>query len=116
MWDDSVEGLIRAACLRDSLSFRMPLLIVSPYDKERYVTHVQYETASVLRFIEDNFGPPRLSKSDARANDPATDAFDYDQKPHTFKKTPGGKSAAYLDAARTLVNARRAGDHPRLYR
>ena len=37
----------------DGLGFRVPLLIVSPYAKKGYVTHVQYETSSVLRFIED---------------------------------------------------------------
>ena len=79
----------------DGLGFRVPLLIVSPYAKQGYVTHVQYETSSVLRFIEDNFGLPPLAKSDARANDPAADAFNYAQKPRPFKSIPGGKPAAY---------------------
>jgi phospholipase C len=42
----------------DGLGFRVPLLIVSPYAKRHYVTHVQYETSSVPRYIEDNFGLP----------------------------------------------------------
>jgi phospholipase C len=79
----------------DGLGFRVPLLIVSPYAKQGYVSHVQYETSSVLRFIEDNFGLPPLAKSDTRANDPATDAFDYAQKPRAFKRIPGDKPAAY---------------------
>ncbi len=54
----------------DGFGFRVPLLIVSPYAAHGKVTHVQYETASVLRFIEDNFGLAPLAKSDARANDP----------------------------------------------
>ncbi len=37
------------------------------------MTHVQYETASVLRYIEDNFGLAQLAASDTRANDPAND-------------------------------------------
>lgn len=79
----------------DGLGFRVPLLIVSPYAKQGYVSHVQYETSSVLRFIEDNFALPKLAKSDKRANDPATDAFDYAQKPRAFKSIPGGKPASY---------------------
>ncbi len=79
----------------DGLGFRVPLLIVSPYAKQAYVSHVQYETSSVLRFIEDNFGLGQLAKSDTRANDPATDAFDYARKPRAFKKIPGGKPPAY---------------------
>ena len=40
----------------DGLGFRVPLLVISPYAKQNYVSHVQYETASVLRFAEDLFG------------------------------------------------------------
>jgi phospholipase C len=79
----------------DGLGFRVPLLIISPYAKQGYVTHVQYETSSVLRYIEDNFGLPPLAKSDERANDPATDAFDYNQKPRAFKKFAGSQPDGY---------------------
>ena len=79
----------------DGLGFRVPLLMVSPYAKRGYVTHVQYETASVLRFIEDNFGLPQLAASDARANDPVNDAFDYRRQPRKFRKISGGKPALY---------------------
>jgi phospholipase C len=77
------------------LGFRVPLLMVSPYAKQGYVTHVQYETASVLKFIEDNFGLAPLAAADARANDPAGDAFDYSRQPRKFKKFGGSKPAAY---------------------
>jgi phospholipase C len=81
----------------DGLGFRVPMLIVSPYAKQGSVTHLQYETASVLRFIEDNFGLAPLAKADMRANDPANDdaVFDFTQKPRTFHRIGRGKSAAY---------------------
>jgi phospholipase C len=81
----------------DGLGFRVPLLIVSPYAKRGSVTHVQYETASVLRFIEDNFGLAQLAASDTRANDPANDpaAFDYRQAPRKFEKIAGSQPASY---------------------
>jgi phospholipase C len=79
----------------DGLGFRVPLLIVSPYAKRGYVTHVQYETSSVLRFIEDNFGLPQLAASDARANDPAADAFDYGAPPRRFAEISGAKPSSY---------------------
>ncbi|HVN68234.1 MAG TPA: alkaline phosphatase family protein [Candidatus Binatia bacterium] len=79
----------------DGLGFRVPMLIVSAYARQHYVTHVQYETSSVLRFIEDNFGLAPLAKSDERANDPADDAFDFDAPPRAFQKIRGGKSARY---------------------
>ena len=55
----------------DGLGFRVPLIVISPYAKENYVSHVHYETASVLRFAEDLFGLHRLSASDMRATSPA---------------------------------------------
>ena len=79
----------------DGLGFRVPLLIVSPYAKKGYVTHVQYETASVLRYIEDNFGLPQLAASDKRANDPAGDVFDYGQKPRPFKNIKDAMPPGY---------------------
>jgi phospholipase C len=71
---------------RDSLGFRVPLLAISPYAKKNYVSHVQYETASVLRFAEDLFGLGRLAAADRRANSPAKDCFDFTQSPRPFVK------------------------------
>jgi phospholipase C len=68
----------------DGLGFRIPMIAISPYAKQGYVTHVQYETSSVLRFVEDNFGLNPLAASDARAADPASDIFDFSQPPRTF--------------------------------
>jgi phospholipase C len=69
----------------DGLGFRVPLLVASPYAKQNYVSHVQYETASVLRFAEDLFGLKHLTAADARANSPAADCFDFSQKPRKFE-------------------------------
>ncbi len=69
----------------DGLGMRVPLLIISPYAKQGYVSHVQYEHGSILRYIEDVWGLGQLAPSDTRANDPAVDCFDYTQKPRPFK-------------------------------
>jgi phospholipase C len=69
---------------RDSLGFRVPLLVISPYAKKNYVSHVQYETASVLRFAEDLFGLHQLAAADTRATSPAADCFDFSQQPRAF--------------------------------
>jgi phospholipase C len=71
---------------RDSLGFRVPLLVISPYAKQNYVSHVQYETASVLRFAEDLYGLGQLAAADKRANSPAGDCFDFSQQPRLFVK------------------------------
>jgi phospholipase C len=68
----------------DGLGFRVPLLVISPYAKRNHVSHVQYETASVLRFAEDLFGLGRLAAADRRAASPADDCFDFSQRPRTF--------------------------------
>ncbi|HTA55723.1 MAG TPA: alkaline phosphatase family protein [Candidatus Acidoferrales bacterium] len=68
----------------DGLGFRVPLLVISPYAKKNHVSHVQYETASVLRFAEDLFGLGQLAAADARANSPAPDCFDFAKGPRPF--------------------------------
>ena len=55
----------------DGLGFRVPLLVISPYAKQDYVSHVHYETGSILRFAEDVFGLGPARRRDARANSPA---------------------------------------------
>ena len=72
---------------RDGLGFRIPLLVVSPYAKRSYVSHVSFETGSLPRFSEDVFGLPRLAASDARSNSPA-DSFDFSQTPRPFVVIP----------------------------
>jgi phospholipase C len=68
----------------DGLGMRVPLLVISPYAKQNYVSHVQYEHGSIVRFIEDQFGLPRLAPSDVRAKSPATDCFNFSQSPRPF--------------------------------
>jgi phospholipase C len=70
------------------LGIRVPCLIVSPYAKRGYVSHVQYEYGSILRFIEETFdlpylGPPGEGYTDQRANS-LDDAFDFSQAPRPF--------------------------------
>jgi phospholipase C len=60
------------------LGFRVPLIVVSPYAKHGYVSHVQHEFGSVLRFVEETYGLPRLAASDSRADD-LRDCFDFSQ-------------------------------------
>jgi phospholipase C len=68
----------------DGLGMRVGLLMLGPYVKKKYVTHVQYEHGSILRFAEDQFGLAQLSAADARANSPEGDAIDFSQAPRAF--------------------------------
>jgi phospholipase C len=69
------------------LGFRIPMLIISPYVKP-HVEHTQYETASILKFVEQNWALGSLDKLDARAKNSIGNAFDFSMSPRKFKKIP----------------------------
>jgi phospholipase C len=60
------------------LGFRVPLMAISPYAKANYVSHVQFESASILAFAEEVFGLPPMAPADTRAT-PLDDMFDFSQ-------------------------------------
>ena len=64
--------------------FRVPLIVVSPYSKPGYVSHVTHDFGSILKFIERNFSLPSLGYADGPADD-LRDCFDYSQAPLTFR-------------------------------
>jgi phospholipase C len=68
----------------DGLGIRVPMLCISAYAPPGFVSHTQYESASILRFVEDNFGLAQLSAADGRAQDPGPDCLNYSQGPRPF--------------------------------
>ncbi|MGA8533244.1 MAG: alkaline phosphatase family protein [Candidatus Tumulicola sp.] len=72
----------------DGLGIRVPLIVISPFAKQGYVSHVRYENGSILKFVEDRFGLQRLAASDTRANSPEADCFDFSQPPRAFVPIP----------------------------
>nr|MDQ6900010.1 sulfatase-like hydrolase/transferase [Candidatus Dormibacteraeota bacterium] len=59
---------------------RVPAIVISPYAKRHFVDHTQYETLSILRFIERRWGLGPLTARDAQAAD-LSPAFDFSQDP-----------------------------------
>jgi phospholipase C len=59
---------------------RVPLLIISPYAKHGYISHTQYEFASLLKFVESRYGLAPLTARDRVAN-AMLDSFDFTQTP-----------------------------------
>jgi phospholipase C len=59
---------------------RVPAIVVSPYAKRGFVDHTQYETVSILKFIETRWNLKPLGTRDARA-DGLSNAFDFNQPP-----------------------------------
>jgi phospholipase C len=77
------------------LSFRVPMLVISPYAKSGYVSHTVYEFGSILKFIEETFNLPSLGTTDKRAND-LSDCFNYNAKPRAFKLIRAPYPAKYF--------------------
>ncbi len=95
----------------DSLGFRVPLIVISPYAKQKYVSHTQYETASVLRFAEDLFGLGHLSVADSRAASPAADCFDFDRTAaHVRSDQSASRCDLLFEAAARPANSRHRVD------
>jgi phospholipase C len=65
--------------------FRVPLLVISPYAKPAYISHVDHDFGSILRFVEDNFGLSQLGYADTYAADDLSDCFNFKQTPLVFR-------------------------------
>jgi len=67
--------------------FRVPLIVISPYAKAAYVSHITHDFGSVLKFIETTFQLPSLGYADAPADD-LSDCFQLTQSPIQFQTIP----------------------------
>jgi len=80
--------------------FRVPLIIVSPYVKAGYVSHVTHDFGSILKFIEQVFSLPSLGYADAAADD-LSDCFNFGQTPLQFHSIAAPLSAEHFLNDRT---------------
>ncbi|HSV04926.1 MAG TPA: alkaline phosphatase family protein [Candidatus Binatus sp.] len=60
----------------DRYGIRVPVVVVSPFARQRYVSHRVYDHTSILRFIETRFDLPALTRRDANA-DPMLKFFNF---------------------------------------
>ncbi len=81
------------------LGFRVPMLVISPYSKPSYVSHTQYEFASILKFVEDNWHLGRIGVNDVRAASIA-DCFNFSQAPRAFTTIQSDLSRQYFERER----------------
>lgn len=54
---------------------RLPLLVISPYARHNYVDHTITDQASILRFIEDNWGLGRIGGGSLDVKSGTLDGF-----------------------------------------
>ncbi|HYG98211.1 MAG TPA: alkaline phosphatase family protein [Terriglobales bacterium] len=52
---------------QEGYGMRVPLLVISPHAKRNYVSHVQLDNVSVLKFIQENWGLPPLNSRNQAA-------------------------------------------------
>jgi phospholipase C len=69
------------------LGFRVPVIVVGPYAKRGYVSHVTHEASGFLRYMEEVFNLPSLGTRDTTADD-FRDCFDYTQPPTPYTVVP----------------------------
>lgn len=85
--------------------FRVPLVVVSPYAKQAYISHVTHDFGSIVRFIETTYNLPSLGYADAVADD-FSDCFDFTQSPAKFKTIVTPLKADYF------INDKRPPEDP----
>ncbi|MGZ3422837.1 MAG: phospholipase C [Polyangiales bacterium] len=78
------EACLSSTSAKDSkfseLGIRVPMVVISPWARRHYVSHVVQEHTSLTRFIEAVFGLPALTGRDANAG-ALLDMFDFDCAP-----------------------------------
>jgi phospholipase C len=77
------------------LSFRVPFIVIGPYAKHHYVSHVQHEFGSILKFTEEAFSLPSMHTTDERSDD-LRDCFDFDQRPAEFSEIPTFRNTSFF--------------------
>jgi len=80
--------------------FRVPLIVVSPYAKPAYISHVNHDFGSILNFTEQVFGLPALGYADTRA-DNLSDCFNFNQTPLQFQTIEAPLTAQHFLNDRT---------------
>lgn len=74
--EDVAKGYYQYTQYRKT-GFRVPLIMVSPYAKKDYISHVVHDQTSVLSLLEHKYNLPALSCRDANANN-FYDMIDFD--------------------------------------
>jgi phospholipase C len=71
------------------LGFRVPNIVISPFTRQHYVSHIPMDHTAVIKFVEDLFikGSPHLTARDAAQPD-LLDFFDFTNIPWATPPTP----------------------------
>jgi len=73
--------------------YRVPLIVVSPYSKQNYVSHSVADMTAILKLIETRFNLSGLTKRDAAQID-MSEFFDFSNPPWVTPPTPPTQTTA----------------------
>jgi phospholipase C len=85
-WDDFggfFDHVIPPQLDNMGLGFRVPLVVISKFAKHGYISHVQHEYGSLIKFSEEIMGAGTTGYTDVRADD-LSDCFDFTQTAKTY--------------------------------
>ena len=74
--------------------FRVPLLVISPYAKPGYVSHVTHDFGSILKFTEENWSLSPLGNDDSQADD-LSDCFNFNQA-HAWRQVKAAQPLSFF--------------------
>ena len=75
--------------------FRVPLIVIAPYARAAYISHVNHDFGSILHMVEENFNLPSLGYADSYADD-LSDCFNFRQQPLVFHTIDAPLKADYF--------------------
>jgi phospholipase C len=77
---NSGQTLGLGTCTFGWTGYRVPLVVISPYSRQNFVSHNQRDTTAVLKMVETRFGLSQLTNRDGSQMD-MTEFFDFVNKP-----------------------------------
>ncbi len=98
-WYDHVAPTIISGAPGDyELGFRVPLLVISGYTPQAYVSNLRDDFGSVLRFMQGVFNIPEgsLGFADARAQHDLSNYFNFNNPPQPFQQVNAPLNAEHF--------------------
>jgi phospholipase C len=68
--------------------YRVPLMVISPFSRKNYVSHLVADSTAMLKLIEERFGLAPLTARDAAQIDMGAEFFDFTNVPWATPPTP----------------------------
>jgi phospholipase C len=75
--------------------FRVPMIVISPYARAAYISHITHDFGSIVKFVESTYNLPSLGYADATADD-LSDCFNFSQTPIPFHTIAAPLKADYF--------------------